>query len=310
MTSVGLPILIIAMLVAPGAIFFVFLYGFNSIRRTSISFGPAIDLSFLLSISAVLAGFTPILLSNLPPLLYSCNIDFGSRAYDYYASFFISKSPSLSACSHYISREMIYVSFLTILYVAGCLAYLLLLTIENAVLPIKFAHGEFIDIAIFMRHNVDILCSVLTKFGGEVKDTNSYVIYMGWLDAITINESHEIKSLSIKDPSKGVVQFVAGDDGRHNAIESEQQAISPNKDSFLIVPGESIENILIFGTGYVAVKFMTWMQIIYVLGKMICFLLAAFVVIYGFHTIISVAGFFGKVLYVLIRVVLGIIVGR
>jgi len=237
MSSFGLSIIALAAMVAPGVLFIVSFFSASLIKRTSISFGPAIDIAVFSSLSLVINGVyggcvgwliaipfgrlnQPRLLPSLTDTLYQ----FGS------STGMLDKSSILSA------SLFCYVYLVAISIASVCLG--ICCSILYDLSGVRFANSVLTRTAQIARRRGVTICSALCKFGGD----GTFVIYIGEIKEIVLNEKNEIGYILIRQVRRSVLHIEATAMTVHHSLPEQIPGIEDPRDEFKI-PGASIENI-------------------------------------------------------------------
>jgi hypothetical protein len=232
MSSFGLSIVALAAMVGPGVIFFVSFFNFSIIKRTTISFGPAVDIAVFFSLSLLINALFGGFIGWVAAAFYDpC----GTRMLaDLIGTLSLlihgGREPQVCSTGFWASYFYLY---LTILCVASAiLGGCAVLLYES--LGFSFGSGVFKKITRCARTAGVTTCSALCKFGGE----NSLIVYVGRVNEITLDDKYNISYLSISNVQRSLLTIGA----QVSASAAEDIANIASSDEF-VIPGASIENI-------------------------------------------------------------------
>lgn len=243
MESFGLSVVALAAIAVPGVLFIISFLSGSLVKRTSISFGPAVDIAIFLFLSFVINA------------LYGGSIGF---IISLICRFF--REPALLPTLLTIIQQFVAgvaASFSSELYISlFAFAYLLLISLFSIVCGYCFAFIFDASTSIFSNHLFSraawigrqrgtTICSILCKFGGE----NSFVIYIGELKSILINDQHEIAYLSISRVQRSLLRFGLYEGQILVSDPGAVEGIGLSAD--LVINGSEIENIAL---SYLSVK--------------------------------------------------------
>jgi sporulation protein YlmC with PRC-barrel domain len=232
MLSFGLTIVALASIVAPGVLFVVAFFTFSIIKRTAISFGPAIDVAVFFSLSLLINGLFGGFIGWLSLGIYDpCGQRLLPEINAVIGQLFVGRAGS-GGCSTQSAAAFFYI-YLALLCVMSCLTGAAAVAgVELS--GLRFAHGVFTKVSSTARKSGITTCSALCKFGGE----NSFVIYVGEVREIVLDDKNCITHLSIKKTQRALLHVNSG-------ITTTDAAAIPfvsETDEF-IIPGASIENV-------------------------------------------------------------------
>ena len=232
MLSFGITIVALASVVAPGVLFVVSFFTFSIIKRTAISFGPAIDVAVFFSLSLLINGLFGGFIGWLSLGIYDpCGQRLLPEINSVIGQLFVGSAGS-GGCSTQSAAAFFYI-YLTLLCVMSCLAGAVAVAgVELS--GLRFAHGVFTKVSSTARKSGVTTCSALCKFGGE----NSFVIYTGEVREIVLDDKNYITHLSIKKTQRSLMHIQYG-------ITATGAAAIPfvsETDEF-IIPGASIQNV-------------------------------------------------------------------
>ena len=232
MLSFGLTIVALATVVAPGVLFVVSFFTFSIIKRTAISFGPAIDVAVFFSLSLLINGLYGGCIGWLLLRLYDpCRQSLLPEINTVIARLVVGTAGT-DACSTGAAAAFFYF-YLALLCLASCLAgYGAVALVET--LGLRFAHGVFTKVSSVARRRGGTTCSALCKFGGD----NSFVIYIGEVREIVLDDKNRITHLAIAKARRSLLKIGYG----ITASEAEKIPFVSEIDEF-IIPGASIENV-------------------------------------------------------------------
>jgi sporulation protein YlmC with PRC-barrel domain len=232
MLSFGLTIVALASVVAPGVLFVVTFFTFSIIKRSAISFGPAIDVAVFFSLSLLINGVFGGFIGWLSLALYDpCGQLLLPEINAVIGRLFLGSVGS-GGCSTQSAAAFFYL-YLTALCVVSCFAGAVAVACVE-LSGFRFAHGVFTKVSSVARRSGITTCSALCKFGGE----NSFVIYIGEVREIVLDDKNSITHLAITKTQRSLLHVQYG-------ITATDAAAIPfvgETDEF-IIPGASIENV-------------------------------------------------------------------
>ncbi|MBW4023411.1 MAG: hypothetical protein HIU92_09780 [Proteobacteria bacterium] len=232
MMPFGLTIIGLAIVVAPGVLFVVSFFTFSIIKRTAISFGPAIDVAVFFSLSLLINALFGGFIAWLSLLLYDpC----GQRLLPEINAVIgrlVIGTQAPGGCSTQSAAAFFYI-YLSLLSLVSCLAGNRAVALVET-LGLRFAHGVFTNVSSVARRHGVTTCSALCMFGGE----NSFVIYIGEVREIVLDNENAITHLAITKTRRALLRIGAG----IAASDAEPIPFVGEDDEF-IIPGASIRNV-------------------------------------------------------------------
>jgi hypothetical protein len=226
--SFGLAIVALAAVVAPGVLFVVSFFSVSIIKRTSISFGPAIDLAVFFSLSLLINGAYGGFIGWLALHLYNpCaprhlieiigTLDRLAHGAD-----------AIGGCAE-PDTDCFFYLYLALLCVVSCAAGAIAVRLAEE-LGVGIVHGLFTRVASTARTGGATICSALCRFGGE----NSFVIYIGEVRWIVLDDKNAVNYLSMSLTRRSLLKIA-------NEITASEPEAIPSVS--IIIPGSSIENL-------------------------------------------------------------------
>jgi sporulation protein YlmC with PRC-barrel domain len=230
--SFGLAIVALAIVVAPGVLFVVSFFTFSIIKRTAISFGPAIDVAVFFSLSLLINGLYGGFIGWVSLALYDPCRQRLLPEINAVIGRLVGGNTASGGCSTGSAAGFFYL-YLALLCLASCLAGNRAVALVET-LGLRFAHGVFTKVSSVARRRGVTTCSARCRFGGE----NSFVIYIGEVREIVLDDKNRITHLAIAKTRRSLLKIGYG----ITASEAEEIPFVSEIDEF-IIPGASIENV-------------------------------------------------------------------
>ncbi len=232
MLSFGITIVALASVVAPGVLFVVSFFTFSIIKRTAISFGPAIDVAMFFSLSLLINGLYGWFIGWLSLRIYDpCGQPLLPEIHAVIGQLFVGGLRP-GGCSAQSSAAFFYI-YLALLCVVSCIAGAAAVAWVE-IIGLRFAHGVFTKVSSVARRRGVTICSALCKFGGQ----NSFVIYIGEVREIVLDDKNSITYLAVTKAQRSLLRIEYG----ITASKIEAIPLVGKTDEF-IIPGASIENV-------------------------------------------------------------------
>lgn len=232
MGSFSLAVVGLGAIVAPGVLLAVSFYGVSIIRRTSISFGPAIDIALFASLSLLINGLYGGFIGWVSLRVYNpCHASLLVEITDI-SQELLSPSITSGGCPvpSLAGFLYMYMGFLTLLSCfVGAFAMILAET-----LGLTFAHGVFSATASAARKGGATICSALCNFGGE----HSFIIYVGEVKEILLDEKLLVSHLLLKQVRRSLLYV--GD-----TVQATDATDIPDiaRNDEIVIPGSTIQNL-------------------------------------------------------------------